>query len=93
MTSPTTNIFLYFKCHYIDCIQNSGPNEAYQILPPLESLASVEETVVRDASVNRLRFEMCITNQEQFSTNSRQFLCQGFVIHFLAKMKILLLKK
>lgn len=32
-----------------------GPEHAYCLLPPLESLATVEETVVRDKAVDSLR--------------------------------------
>jgi len=57
-----------------------GPTEAHILLPPLESLASVEETVVRDAAVESLKQiteEMPETHIEQYVLPLIRRLAQG----------------
>ena len=48
----------------------SGASEAHILLPPLESLASVEETVVRDAAVESLR----LIAEEMSSDDIQQYM-------------------
>lgn len=57
-----------------------GPTEAHILLPPLESLASVEETVVRDAAVESLKQiteEMPESHIEQYVLPLIRRLAQG----------------
>ena len=57
-----------------------GPAEAHILLTPLESLASVEETVVRDAAVESLKKianEMSPEHIEQYFVSLIKRLAQG----------------
>ena len=71
-----------------------GPAEAHILLTPLESLASVEETVVRDAAVESLKKianEMSPEHIEQYFVSLIKRLAQGdwYVLKIKWKVKFI----
>ena len=74
---PFESILYFMTC---EIRFESGPTEAHILLPPLESLASVEETVVRDAAVESLKQiteEMPESHIEQYVLPLIRRLAQG----------------